>query len=93
MTVTVLGTRARPKPADKLPLDRLFVGAGVSSPEVLPHQFHAGVEQVERDPERSGRIRRDGHAGIATPPVPAARRVALTNRPFEGTDLTALATM
>jgi hypothetical protein len=76
LTVTVLGTRALSKPADKLPLDRLIVGSGVSSPEVLAHQLHAGVEEVERETKRSGRIRRNGHAEIVTPRVHASRCAA-----------------
>lgn len=65
----MLGTRALAKPAGKLPIDRLIVGPGVPSPQVLAHQSHAGVEEVEREPERSGSIRRGGHAGIVTPRV------------------------
>ena len=41
MTVTVLGTRALPKPADKPPLDHLIVGVGVFSSEILAHPLHA----------------------------------------------------
>jgi hypothetical protein len=76
LTVTVLGSRTIPKPGDKPPLDHLIVGFGVASSEILAHQPHAGFEEVEREPKRSGRIRRDGHAGIVTPSVQAARRTA-----------------
>jgi hypothetical protein len=79
LTVTVLGARALAQPADKLTLDRLIVGLGVPSPQILAHQLHAGVEEVEREPKRSGRIRRDGHAEIVTPRVHAPRRKAQTS--------------
>ena len=50
----MLGTRTLPKPGAELPIDLLFVGFGVCAPEVLAHQPNPGLEEIEREPKRSG---------------------------------------
>ena len=68
----MLGTRALAKPGAKLMIDLPFVGSRICAPEVLAHQPHAGFEEVEGKPKRSGGVRRRSHAGIVTPPVTAS---------------------
>ena len=58
----MLGTRALSQPGTELPIDLLFVGSGVPPPEVLAHQSNPGIEEIEREPERSGGGRRGSHA-------------------------------
>lgn len=63
----MLGTRALAKPGAELPIDFLFVGSRVSPPEVLAHQPNPAIDEIEREPKRSGGGRRGSHARIVTP--------------------------
>lgn len=64
----MLSTRTRAKPRGKPPIDLLLVGLRILPTQVLAHHLHAGIEQIERQPERSRGDGR-GHALIvAWPP-------------------------
>lgn len=43
-------------------LDFLIAGPGMSPAEILTHQIHPGLEEIERRPERGGWRGRRGHA-------------------------------
>ena len=58
----MLGTRTLAKPSAELPFDLLLVGAGGSPPEVLAHEPNPAIEEIEREPKRSGGGRRGSHA-------------------------------
>lgn len=60
----MLGTRALSKPGAEFPIDVPFVGSGVCPAEVLAHQLDSGVEEIEREPKRSGDGRRGSHGEL-----------------------------
>ena len=58
LAVSELSTWAIPKPRSKPLFDLFLGGVRVFSPEILPHQIHAGLEQIHRDPETIGGTQR-----------------------------------
>ena len=58
LAVSELSTWAMPKPRSKPLFDLFLGGVRVFSPEILPHQIHAGLEQIHRDPETIGGTQR-----------------------------------
>ena len=48
MTITFFGTWALVQPLPKPPLDFRVCCTGMATAEVLAHQVHAGLEEIER---------------------------------------------
>ena len=60
----MVGTRALSKPGAEFPIDLLLVGSRISAPQVLTHQLNPGIEEIKREPKRSGSGRRGSHAEL-----------------------------